>query len=64
MNEPALKDQISCLEEAYQKMNPEGKVTLDQLVGQLAEAHHAIRKFSDDRKDKVFDIRSYDKLLL
>ena len=64
MNDPALKNQISCLEEAYQKMNTEGKVVLDQLVGQLAEVNHAIGKISNDRKGKVFDIRSYNKSLL
>ena len=38
-NEPALNAKTFRLEEAYQKMSPEGRAALDRLTGQLAELH-------------------------
>ena len=49
--EPALKEQSSRLEEAYQKMNPEGRDALDLLVGQLAELHQMVQ--AGGRKTQV-----------
>ena len=43
-NTPALKEQNFRLEEAYQRMNDNGRDSLDSLVGQLAELDQMIRK--------------------
>ena len=45
-DKPALKEKNLRLEAAYQKMNPEGRDTLDFLVERLAEVHRVNKEVS------------------
>ena len=48
LSETSLSEQTFRLMRAYHKMPPEARDILDQLVGQLAEAHRVVGELFDN----------------